>query len=200
MSKPAPSSTRQRPTAAGERTDQRAGKRSGRQPQPAGYYRATAQSLDPEVSIGSLVKQLQSSLTRMMDQRMAPMGLTATQWRPMALIRYHDVHTPAELSRRADIDTGAMTRALDRLEAKKFISRQRSADDRRSVRIELTEAGNAVAEQILPAVAATLNTHLKGFSSEEVELFVSMVSRMLFNGEQAQAEQSQSERGQAERG
>lgn len=178
MSKPAPSPIRKRPAASGKRTAKRA--------EPAGYYRGTAESLDPEVSIGNLVKQLQASLTRMMDQSMAPMGLTATQWRPLALIRYHKVNTPAELSRRADIDTGAMTRALDRLEAKKFISRQRCADDRRSVRIELTEAGNAVAEQILPAVAATLNTHLQGFSKEEVELFIDMVSRMLGNGEQAQ--------------
>ncbi|MDX3893665.1 MarR family transcriptional regulator [Pusillimonas sp.] len=177
MSKSAPSSPRQRSGATG--------KRAAKRPEAAGYYRGTAESLDPEVSIGNLVKQLQASLTRMMDQRMAPMGLTATQWRPLALIRYHDVNTPAELSRRADIDTGAMTRALDRLEAKKFITRQRSADDRRSVRIELTEAGNEVAEQILPAVAATLNTHLQGFSKDEVELFISMVLRMLSNGEKA---------------
>ncbi len=178
MSKSAPSSNRQRPAASG--------KPAARRPQAAGYYRGTAESLDPEVSIGSVVKQLQASLTRMMDQRMAPMGLTATQWRPLALIRYHKVNTPAELSRRADIDTGAMTRALDRLEAKKFITRQRCADDRRSVRIELTEAGNAVAEQILPAIAAVLNTHLRGFTKDEVELFISMALRMLGNGEQAQ--------------
>lgn len=151
----------------------------------AGHYSDTAESLSPDVSIGYLVKQLQSSFNRMMETHMAPLGLTAMQWRPLVLIRYRNVNTPAELSRHTNIDTGAMTRALDRLEAKQFISRHRCAEDRRSVRVELTAAGNDVAEQILPAVAATLNTHLRGFTKDEIELFSRMITRMLANGEQA---------------
>ena len=176
MSKSAPSTLRPAEAPARQPGEQQASS--------PGYYCGTVESLDPSASIGILVKQLQSSITRMMDQRMAPMGLTATQWRPLALVRYYQINTPAELSRRTEIDTGAMTRALDRLEAKQFITRKRCPEDRRSVRIELTDAGNQVAEQILPAVAETLNNHLRGFSPEEVELFIGMVSRMIQNGEQ----------------
>ncbi len=176
MSKSAPPSPAQRGTPRRKPDPGRA---------PAGYYSPTAESLGPDVNIGHLIKQLQSSFNRMMDRHMAPMGLTAMQWRPLVLIRYLNVDTPAELSRHANIDTGAMTRALDRLEAKRFIARRRCAEDRRSVRIELTEAGNEVAERILPAVAATLNTHLRGFSQEEIEFFIGMITRMLANGEAA---------------
>jgi DNA-binding MarR family transcriptional regulator len=165
MSKAAPSSSPQRGTPSD--------KRASKAVQPPGYYKGTAESLGPEGNLGHLIKLTQTSLNRIIDQRMAPIGLTAMQWRP-----------PAELSRHACIDTGAMTRALDRLEAKQFISRHRSPEDRRSVLIELTEAGNKVAEKILPAVAIALNTHLQGFSKEEVELLLSMLHRMLANGGQ----------------
>jgi DNA-binding MarR family transcriptional regulator len=176
MSKAAPSSSPQRGTPSD--------KRASKAVQPPGYYKGTAESLGPEGNLGHLIKLTQTSLNRIIDQRMAPIGLTAMQWRPLVLIRYRGINTPAELSRHACIDTGAMTRALDRLEAKQFISRHRSPEDRRSVLIELTEAGNKVAEKILPAVAIALNTHLQGFSKEEVELLLSMLHRMLANGGQ----------------
>src|SRR3546814_18121457 len=105
------------------------------------------------------------------------------QWRPLAMIRYLDINTPAELSRGAHVDTGAMTRTLDRLEAKNFITRQRCPDDRRVVRIALTEAGTQVAEQIMPAVAASLNAHLHGFRKAEVETLIELLQRMLANGQ-----------------
>src|SRR3546814_12319024 len=104
----------------------------------------------------------------LIDQHVSPLGLTAMQWRPLVMIRYLDINTPAELSRGAHVDTGAMTRTLDRLEAKNLITRQRCTDDRRVVRIALTEAGTQGAEQIMPAVAAPLNAPLPGVRTAEV--------------------------------
>ncbi|MYN11597.1 MarR family transcriptional regulator [Pusillimonas sp. TS35] len=177
---------RRRKPATGTQASARSGTAADapptRQPPVSTVYVGTAAALAPPANLGYLIKQLHSSLTRMMDQRMAPLGLTAVQWRPLVLIRYRNINTPAELSRSTHIDTGAMTRALDRLEAKHFIRRQRCPDDRRVVRVELTDAGNAVAEHILPVVADTLNTHLQGFSHEEVDTLVGLIQRMLTNG------------------
>jgi DNA-binding MarR family transcriptional regulator len=146
------------------------------------FYTPTIASLQPDQNIGLLIKQVQSSLNRMIDQHVVPLGLTAMQWRPMVIIRYRGINTPAELSRQSQVDTGAMTRTLDRLEAKGFVTRHRCPDDRRVVRVELTETGNAVAEQILPSVATSLNAHLAGFSKAEVESLLGMLHRMLSNG------------------
>lgn len=147
-----------------------------------GFYTPDSVSLGQGNNIGILVKQVQSSLNRMIDQHVSPLGLTAMQWRPLVMIRYLNINTPAELSRQAHVDTGAMTRTLDRLEAKKFLTRQRCPEDRRVVKLELTETGQKVADQILPAVAATLNAHLLGFSTDEVKTLVGFLQRMLING------------------
>lgn len=148
----------------------------------AGFYSPNLASLGPNENLGILIKQVHASLNRMIALHVSPLGLTATQWRPLVMIRYSGLNTPAELSRRSHVDTGAMTRTLDRLEAKKFITRQRCEDDRRVVRLELTKTGEEVADQILPAVATTLNTHLHGFETHDVETLMNLLQRMLVNG------------------
>ncbi len=156
-------------------------------PKPQGFYSADALSLGQANNVGMLIKQVQTSLNRMIDLHVSPLGLTAMQWRPLFMIRYRDINTPAELSRQTHVDTGAMTRTLDRLEAKKFLTRQRCPDDRRVVKLELTDMGKEVAAQILPAVATTLNTHLQGLSTAEVETMVDLLQRMLLNGNSLEA-------------
>ena len=52
--------------------------------------------------------------------------------------------SPGELSSRLEVSTGAMTNRLDRLEEAGLIRRVRDPDDRRGVKIELTDAGKRV--------------------------------------------------------
>jgi len=49
-----------------------------------------------------------------------------------------------ELARAVELDGGAMTRQLDQLERKGYLRRSPHEQDRRALRIELTEAGNTV--------------------------------------------------------
>ncbi|NYT86826.1 MarR family winged helix-turn-helix transcriptional regulator [Pollutimonas harenae] len=147
------------------------------------FYTPSPLSLAPNNNVGILIKRVQGSLNRMIEQHVSPLGLTAMQWRPLVMIHHLRINTPAELARHSHVDTGAMTRTLDRLEAKNFITRQRCPDDRRVVRIELTANGTLVAEQILPAIALSLNTHLQGFSKGEIHSLISLLERMLSNGD-----------------
>ena len=149
------------------------------------YYGATFGDLGPERNIGLLIKHVHILLHRVIDQRACPLGLTANQWRPLLLITYRGIDTPAELARALDVDTGATTRMLDRLEAKGFVQRERVAEDRRVVKIVLTDAGRAAAEQIPPIIAETLNLHLSGFSEDEIRMLIALLKRMILNGEQS---------------
>ncbi|CAB3697164.1 Transcriptional regulator SlyA [Achromobacter mucicolens] len=135
-----------------------------------------------EDNAGYLIKLVYHSLTRMLDQEMAPLDLTAMQWRPLAMVFLGRADTPAELARLNDMDTGAMTRALDRLEAKGLLRRNRSQEDRRVVKIELTELGEAKARLIPANIARALNHHLRGFSTDEVTQLMHFMRRMIANG------------------
>lgn len=138
-----------------------------------------------EESIGYLMKLALSALRRRLDRRMAEHDLTGVQMLPLFLIGRGVCGTAAELARRNDIDAGATTRLLDRLEAKGLLRRSRSAQDRRVVQLELTAAGRAIADQIPYALADTLNEALRDFSATEVETLRSMLRRIVANTEGA---------------
>ena len=89
---------------------------------------------------------------------MAPLDLTAMQWRPVAMLYRGRADTPAELARLTGTDTGAMTRTLDRLEAKGLLRRNRSQTDRRVVKLELTELGETKAREIPNNIAHVLRS------------------------------------------
>ncbi|RYF81021.1 MAG: MarR family transcriptional regulator, partial [Comamonadaceae bacterium] len=78
-------------------------------------------------------------------------------------------------------DTGAMTRLLDRLEAKGLVRRVRSVADRRVVNIELTPEGAAHAERVPHVLCRVQNEFLTGFSRAEWQQLKGYLHRMLDN-------------------
>ncbi|PWF21825.1 MarR family transcriptional regulator [Corticimicrobacter populi] len=155
--------------------------------------RALAHSLrDPvsctsEDSIGFLIKCVLVSMSRIIERDMVPLDLTAMQWRPLMMVYSGKADTAAELARVLDVDTGAMTRTLDRLEGKGLLRRERSQDDRRVVRLELTDAGREVAAQCPAVLGRMLDHHLRDFKAEEVTALRAYLQRMLVNGAQPRA-------------
>ncbi|AHG64403.1 MarR family winged helix-turn-helix transcriptional regulator [Advenella mimigardefordensis] len=133
-------------------------------------------------NIGYLIRLNFHSISQMIEAEMEPLGLTSSQWHPIAIIGLNKANTPASVARTAEVDTGAMTRTLDRLEKKGFLKRRRSTNDRRVVELELTEKGHTVTEKLMPAVSRALNAHLKGFTDEEATLLISFLQRMQQNG------------------
>ena len=89
--------------------------------------------------------------------------------------------TAASLARDLNTDTGAMTRMLDRLEAKGLLLRTRSATDRRVVELTLTEQGRELTTLIPHHLAAVYNNHLAGFTAEEFNLLKHMLRRIIAN-------------------
>ena len=76
-----------------------------------------------------------------------------------------------------------MTRAIDRMEAKGLVQRNRSTTDRRVVQLALTDEGQRVAALVPPVLADVLNGHLSDFTHDEWLLLLRMLRRVLANGE-----------------
>ena len=103
-------------------------------PAPADFYRAGTYCA--EESVGYLMKRIMMSVVYQADKRLDAHGLTSAQWGPLLKIRNSGSATVAELARWLQVDAGAMTRLLDRLEKKGLCKRVRSAEDRRVVKVE----------------------------------------------------------------
>jgi DNA-binding MarR family transcriptional regulator len=152
-----------------------------RAPAPANFYRASGYCADD--SVGYLMRRVLMAVTQAADRRLEPDGLTHTQWGPLFMLRSSRASTVAELARELQTDPGAMTRLLDRLEAKGLCRRERSTDDRRVVRIVLTPEGDAAASRVPTVLAQVMNQALSGFSRAEWESLKGMLGRMLVNAE-----------------
>ncbi|MGH8598704.1 MAG: MarR family winged helix-turn-helix transcriptional regulator [Gammaproteobacteria bacterium] len=152
-------------------------------PRSAAHYRGENYTVDD--SYGYLVRRLQASLLRHIDKRIQPFELTALQWSPLLLLAQNKGDTAAALARSLEIDTGAMTRMLDRLETKKLVRRTRSTGDRRVVHLKLTTEGHRVVEQVPFVLAEVLNLHFAGFSRDEARQFIDFLRRMIANGTRA---------------
>jgi DNA-binding MarR family transcriptional regulator len=155
-------------------------RRSARPGDPEFYSGDAYPMLD---SVGYLVKRLRTHLERALDSEMAELDLTDVQWGPLLLLHHGMGNTAAEFARVMNADTGAMTRLLDRLEAKGLVRRVPSAQDRRVVELALTPEGTRLCRDIPYGLARVMNATLKGFSATEVETLKTLLRRMLANAE-----------------
>ena len=114
-----------------------------------GFYRPD--DYRPDESVGYLMRRILTTISVEVERELEPSGLTNAQWVPLLKLHMGVASTVAELARECQLDAGAMTRMLDRLENKGLLRRIRSSEDRRVVNLELTEEGRVAARQI-PAV------------------------------------------------
>lgn len=133
-------------------------------------------------SIGHRLFGVMMMFRREADARMARHGLTDAQWKPLWMIQSGRATTAIELARESGIDAGAVTRMLDRLEAKGLVERVRSESDRRVVHLKLTEAGQAAAAHIPHVLASVNNDFLRGFSERDFQTLRKLLDRMADNG------------------
>lgn len=136
-----------------------------------------------ENSFGYLMRRVVQMMVGVVDKRLDSHGLTQAQWTPMFMISKGECNTLAALSRELQLDAGALTRTLDRLEAKGLCKRVRSTEDRRVVHLSLTEEGETAIAPVPGVLCDVSNALLEGFSQEEWQTLMVLLRRILVNAE-----------------
>ena len=153
---------------------------------PASFYRP--ETYQPDESAAYLMRRILSCMAAEVDEALEPRGLTNAQWVPLFKLHLGEASTVAELARQCQLDVGAMTRMLDRLEAKGLVTRVRSSEDRRVVNLELTREGRESAKQIPAVLCKVQNAFLQGFTQDEFRQLKGLLRRVLDNGRAMQAQ------------
>jgi DNA-binding MarR family transcriptional regulator len=120
-------------------------------------------------SVGFAITKARNLVVAEMDAALKHLNITSPQVGILLSMTDGAATTPFELARLLGIDTGLMTRMLDRLETRGLLERSRSVEDRRVVNLTLTKAGRAVAARIPEIAPVVLNARLQKFSSEEFD-------------------------------
>jgi len=150
------------------------------------YY--TRDNYTPVRNIGRVVLDLSNELQAALNREVTPLGITGAQWVVLMRITSGVRCSAADLCRDMGYDSGSMTRMLDRLEKHGLIERCRSVEDRRVVELSLTPAGEALYPQLAPVALKVLNHFIQGFTADEVEGLISLLERMLANGQKPPSE------------
>jgi len=98
-------------------------------------------------SQGKLTRELQANNT------------SIAEWIVMCHVRERPQITPGELAENLDMTRGAVSKVIDKLEAKKWVARMAKAEDGRVQLLSLTRQGS----QMLPKLLEMVNHHEREF-------------------------------------
>jgi DNA-binding MarR family transcriptional regulator len=131
--------------------------------------------------MGMLIGRTNSLKDRLLDQQLLPYDVTSSQFKVLIIVAQFKADKPAELCRHLSLDSGSMTRMLDRLEQKQLIERTRSESDRRQVQLALTPAGKAITDRLPQIGADAMNGLLSSLDAEEVASLERILSKVLID-------------------
>jgi DNA-binding MarR family transcriptional regulator len=131
--------------------------------------------------LGHLVTAVRNAIFARLEVELAPLELTAAQFVVVIGAVRGRARTVNEFCVFAGVDAGAMSRLLDRLEAKEIVRRVRGDADRRLVQVELTDKGRGLSALIMPALERVYRQFLAGFSAQDGVQLQSLLQRLLAN-------------------
>jgi DNA-binding MarR family transcriptional regulator len=146
------------------------------------------ETYDQRSNVGHLLGRVKAELMIGFDQELAKhpelaeLEVSSAQFSILSALSLGLADSASQLCKGIQYDAGAMTRMIDRLEAKGLIRRSRSEADRRLVNLELTEAGHAAVPKLREVAVAVLNRYLQDFSKAEVDQLEGFLRRMLEHG------------------
>lgn len=139
---------------------------------------------DAGSSLGLLFRQVRDAMWHAMETELGRLGydLTFSQFVTMKKLGMSDGHiSVGDLARSAELNPGAMTRLLDKLEEKGLIVRASDPTDRRALRIQLTDAGRDIYNQCSASSDRVRDRAFAGLSTSEREQLISTLERVRAN-------------------
>ncbi|CAB3779946.1 Multiple antibiotic resistance protein MarR [Paraburkholderia ultramafica] len=137
------------------------------------------ESFSPTQSVGFAINKARNVLINEMDAALKELDITSQHVGILLSMRRGVATTPFELSKLLGIDTGLMTRMLDKLEKKGLLERSRSIEDRRVVNLKLTKEGEAISGQLPGIVPMVLSRRLRKFTKTEFEELRRLLNKFL---------------------
>lgn len=132
-------------------------------------------------SLGVMLAAVRTEIVRAMEAELAAKGLDLrfTQFLILKRLAMLGPMTAGELARAVELDGGAMTRQLDQLEGKGYLRRRPHEQDRRALRIELTDEGRALTQELMNCNDRVLKAAQRSLNETEQQQLRDYLTRVL---------------------
>ncbi|GAB4454783.1 MAG: hypothetical protein Kow00120_24530 [Anaerolineae bacterium] len=105
-------------------------------------------------------------------------GLTPSQFYVLSRLVRHDGLSQQALADRLLVTKGNICGLIDRLEKLGLVKRLPDPGDRRSYRLQLTEAGRRAFEAAAPALEATVAHQMEALTDDELAALMGLLARL----------------------
>ena len=156
-------------------------------PAPAGARRPRRAASRKAEAVRRLTRgYLPHALSRLMNalnlellEVLRPLDLSTQQFRVMQVVYVREGVTITEIARDAVIEQSVVSRIVDQLERRGFVSRRRGAVNGRIVQVTMTAVGEAVFESVLPHAHAIVGHATEVLSDSDAATLFDLLSRIL---------------------
>ncbi|NWN82473.1 MAG: transcriptional regulator SlyA [Halomonas sp.] len=139
-------------------------------------------------NIGFQLSRLPRLWRAIIDERLAPLGLTQTRWVTLYhLWRLGDGQPQCDLARAIGVEAPSLVRTLDQLSEQGLVERRPCDQDRRTKRVYLTAAAAPLLERIDDVVQEARDEMFAGLDTDEIATLGELLSRIEDNGLALQA-------------
>lgn len=129
------------------------------------------------------IARLASAMKDSFNQQLSKWEVTYPQWMILNVLHHQLANTPAQIADNIGVDRSAVTRLLDRLETKQLVERVHDGLDRRSVKIFITETGQALMTELNEAAEEHQRQFLAQLPPTELRAFKGNVQKLLRFGD-----------------
>jgi DNA-binding MarR family transcriptional regulator len=105
-------------------------------------------------------------------------GISAPEFNIMVILSEHDDVSSRDINKTTGMDKATITRALDRLIDKAHISRTKSKEDNRLIKLKLTAKGKRAFVQIEENALAWEREFVKGVKINELNSLLNILSKL----------------------
>ncbi len=126
----------------------------------------------PKTELDELLFQALKAVYQFERVKMAKFGLAYEGIFLLQFLRRHSNASMSEVAREMKSPVSTVTRIVDRLEKKGFVSRKRDEKDLRIMRLILEPSGEEVVVEIEQHTYQVLMKNLKGFDDRDFDSFV----------------------------
>ena len=131
--------------------------------------------------IGLDVTRTGRLLSRAFDDELVAAGGSLPAWLIVTALKGAEHTMQRDIAATIGIEDATLTHHLNRMETSGYITRQRTAENRRVQRVALTDAGEALFSRMLITVRAFDQRLRNGFSEDELDHLHALLQRLRTN-------------------
>ncbi len=131
--------------------------------------------------IGFITNSASKKITDEFNRRIKDTGITRVKWIALFYIGEVEGISQRELSQKMNVNESSIVRLLDRMEKEELTLRVRDSQDRRIIKISLTDKGKELREEVMPLGQQFQDDATKEISQEELDTFKYVLEKMIKN-------------------